>query len=209
MVDESQGPTVRITRYSKHFLRTAPLAQATLTTGSTYNIAFTTEGPFTPAERDFRVELSNEFGRFRSGQTTIIGQGTASPISVTLPANLPLGTRYRLRVVRADGSVLGADNGQNLTLQRPNGLAPEADAAVGPQLYPNPAQQTVNVRFTDGAQAGRQVRLLDLTGRVVLVQPATAAEANVSLRGLGAGCYLLEVRAPGGRQHTQRLMVQP
>ncbi len=49
----------------------------------------------------------------------------------------------------------------------------------------------------------------DLRQSRVVVQSATAAEANVSLRGLGAGCYLLEVRAPDGRTQTQRLMVQP
>jgi photosystem II stability/assembly factor-like uncharacterized protein len=207
--DQGIAPTAHVQRYSRHFLRAAPLAQTTLTTGASLSVAFTTEGPFAANERDFRVELSNSVGRFRRGQTSTIGQGTASPIAVTLPANLPPGTHYRLRVVRADSSVLGSDNGQDLTLRRLNGLAPEIDASVGPQLYPNPAQQTVSVRFAEGAQAGRQVRLLDLTGRVVLVQPATAAETPVSLRGLGAGCYLLEVRASGGHIQTQRLMVQP
>ena len=205
----AHGYGSRVQRYSKHFLRAAPLANTTLRTGSSYAVAFTTEGTFLPAERDFRVELSNVMGRFRPGQTTFIGQGAASPIAVTLPANLPLGTRYRLRVVRADGSVLGADNGQALTLQRPTGLAPEAQVLAAPHLYPNPAQQAVTVAFADGPQAGRQVRLLDLTGRPVLLVPAPAAEARVSLAGVSAGCYLVEVRTPDGRHHTQRLVVQP
>ena len=82
-------------------------------------------------------------GRFRPGQTTTVGQGTGSPIAIALPATQPLGTRYRLRVVRADGSVLGADNGQDLTVARPTGLAPEAEVLAAPRLFPNPAQQRV------------------------------------------------------------------
>ncbi len=210
LINHSDYPySMRLQRYSKHFLRAAPLATTTLRTGSSYAIAFTTEGTFLPAERDFRVELSNTMGRFRPGQTTFIGQGGASPIAVTLPANLPLGTRYRLRVVRTDGSVLGADNGQALTLQRPTGLAPEAQVLAAPHLYPNPAQQAVTVAFADGPQTGRQVRLLDLTGRLVLRVPAAGEEARVSLTDVPAGCYLVEVRTPDGRHHTQRLVVQP
>ncbi|MBC7449224.1 MAG: T9SS type A sorting domain-containing protein [Hymenobacteraceae bacterium] len=167
------------------------------------------EGPFLPAERDFRVELSNALGRFRRGQITTIGRRAASPITTTLPANLPLGTRYRLRVVRADGSVLGADNGQDLTIQRPTGTNPDAAVLAAPRLFPNPAQHAVTVAFADGPRAGRTVRLLDLTGRTVLLAAAGGGEARVSLLGVGAGCYLLQVRTPNGGQQTQRLIVQP
>lgn len=201
--------SARVQRYSKHFLRTAPLANTSLSTSSTYSVAFATEGRFLPAEQDFRVELSNAMGRFRPGQTTTVGSGTASPVSIVIPASVALGSRYRLRVVRADGSVLGADNGQDLTVQRPTGTAPEADVLAAPRLYPNPAQHAVTVSFADGAQAGRLVRLLDLAGRWVLTVPAPGAEARLDLTGIAAGCYLVQVQTADGRARIQRLVVQP
>ena len=201
--------SARVERYSKHFLRAAPLPSTTLATSSTYSVAFATEGRFLLAEQDFRVELSNALGRFRPGQTTTVGSGAASPISIVIPASVALGSRYRLRVVRADGSVLGADNGQDLTLQRATGLAPEAAVLAAPRLFPNPAQRSVTVSFTDGAQAGRLVRLLDLAGRPVLAVPAAGAEARLSLAGISAGCYLVQVQTADGRARTQRLVVQP
>jgi photosystem II stability/assembly factor-like uncharacterized protein len=102
--------------YSEKFLTTAPLAQTTLCSGDALSVAFAREGSFGATEQAVRVELSNARGRFRPGETRLLGQGTASPIAVTLPAGLASSASYRVRVIRADSSVLGADNGQDLRL---------------------------------------------------------------------------------------------
>ncbi len=110
-----------IIRYSEKFIRTdTALARTTFclgTTADSIRVPFTTEGTFTPAEQDFRVELSNTKGRFRPGQTLLVGRGAASPLTARLPATLPAGT-YRLRVIRADSTVLGVDNGVDLLVTR-------------------------------------------------------------------------------------------
>ncbi|MBC7447577.1 MAG: T9SS type A sorting domain-containing protein [Hymenobacteraceae bacterium] len=95
--------------------------------GDTATIAFDTIGVFAAAERDFRVEVSNEMGRFRPRQTTplaVVSAATASPLRAVLPANLPADTRYRLRVIRADSSVLSSDNERDITIYaRPGAVA--------------------------------------------------------------------------------------
>jgi photosystem II stability/assembly factor-like uncharacterized protein len=198
-----------ITRYSKQFVRPAPLPVTTFAMGDQLRVAFSTEGDFAPADRDFRIELSNEKGRFRRGQTRTIGRGTSSPISAQLPIALPPGSAYRIRVVRADSTLLGADTGQNLTIQHPTGLAePDPAHATRLQLYPNPAQQRVTVAF-GGAQPGRTVRLLDVLGRTVLLAPAASATTDVSLLHIAPGSYWLQARTADGHTTAQRLIVQP
>ena len=125
-----------IVRYSEKFIRTdTALARTSfcLSGGSdSLLVPFTLEGTFAAAEQDFRVELSSATGRFRPGHTTLIGQGAASPLLARFPAGLAPG-RYRLRVIRADSSVLGADNGIDLQFNaRPAAVAvaPADSAAI-------------------------------------------------------------------------------
>lgn len=125
-----------IIRYSEKLIRTdTALARTSFCLGTTADslaVPFTTEGSFSPAELDFRVELSNRMGRFRPHETTLVGRGPASPLLARLPANLPAGT-YRLRVIRADSTVLGADNGVDLRItQRPAAvtLAPTDSVSI-------------------------------------------------------------------------------
>jgi len=108
------GPT--ILRYSEKYLATTPLSQTTLCTRDSLDIAFTREGTFSTSEQAVRVELSNARGRFRPGETRQLGQGTTSPVRVGVPAGLTASALYRIRIIRADSSVLGGDNGQDLRL---------------------------------------------------------------------------------------------
>ncbi|OUJ72679.1 cellulose binding domain-containing protein [Hymenobacter crusticola] len=85
----------------------------TATEGSTpFNVVYTTTGTLTGT---FRVQLSNASGSFASG-TTIIGEGTSSPIAATIPANTASGTGYRVRVINEAAAINGTDNGTNLTI---------------------------------------------------------------------------------------------
>jgi photosystem II stability/assembly factor-like uncharacterized protein len=117
-----------ILRYSEKFIQTdTALARTSFCLGAgvgdSLAVPFTLAGTFSTAEQHFRVELSNARGRFRPGQTLLVGQGTTSPILARLPANLPTGT-YRLRVIRADSTVLGSDNGTDLLIYaRPSAVA--------------------------------------------------------------------------------------
>ena len=54
----------------------------------------------------FSVRLSDASGSFVN--ETVIGSGSASPIQATLPASLPFGTSYRIRVVASNPAVASA-----------------------------------------------------------------------------------------------------
>jgi photosystem II stability/assembly factor-like uncharacterized protein len=107
------GTGGRILHYSEKFIQAAPTTQTTYAPGQTLTLAFAATNV---TSTDFRVQLSNRAGRFRAGEVLEVGRGTTSPLPVTLPASLPAGTAYRLRVVLGDSSVLGADNGQDLDI---------------------------------------------------------------------------------------------
>ncbi len=118
-----------ITRYSEKYIQTDASAAAprTYCLGETITVPFDTVGTFVAADRHFRVELSNTMGRFRPNETTIlplVGADSLAPLRATLPATLAAGTRYRVRVIRADSSVLGGDNERDLTIwPRPAAVA--------------------------------------------------------------------------------------
>ena len=172
-----------ITRYSEKYLQTdtAATQRRAYCTGDTATVAFDTTGIFSAVERNFRVELSNRMGRFRPNQTTILpllGTGAASPLRAVLPAGLAAGTRYRLRVIRADSSVLGGDNARDLT------------------IYPRPA--AVAVAPTDSARfcAGDSVLLTAPAGYAAYAWSGGATTAAIWVR--AAGSYTVRVAQGGG-----------
>ena len=133
--------------YSEKFLTTAPLAQTTFCTGDIMNVSFQREGSFDLTEQAVRIELSNARGRFRPGETQLLGQGTSSPVQVTVPAGLSTSGLYRVRVVRDDLSVLGGDNGQDLRLIA-TPLAPQLAALPGQVLQATlPTASPVATRY--------------------------------------------------------------
>jgi hypothetical protein len=81
----------------------------------------------------------------------------------------------------------------------------QAAANAALQVYPNPSPGVVQVR-------GRytQALALDALGRTVWRQPAAqAGQAELDLRQLPAGVYLLRLTLPDGAVSTQRLVLQP
>ena len=108
------GPS--ILRYSEKYLATAALAQTRYCAGQALSVAFTRSGSFGSTKQAVSVQLSNAHGRFRPGEVRVLAQGSSSPLAVTLPASLLSGSAYRLRVVRTDSTVLGGDNGQDITI---------------------------------------------------------------------------------------------
>ena len=192
-----------IARYSQKMIWTQPITAAPISASQSFAVPFVTTGTFGPAEQNFRVELSNAMGRFRPGQTQIIGQGTASPLLATVPAALPAGSRYRVRVVRADGSVLGTASDQRLTL----GVVAPGAAASGFQVFPNPARGSFRVQLPPAAAGGR-LTLTDGVGRVVWRGVALVGTgAAVPLAGLPAGTYQVQLTSPDGRVATRPLVV--
>jgi PKD repeat protein len=76
-----------------------------------------------------------------------------------------------------------------------------------PRLYPNPAKDYLVVDCTAVNMIPDQMRILDLTGRVVLVKNSVSdLKTTISLQELPAGAYWVEVRT--GAQVWRRLVVR-
>jgi hypothetical protein len=87
------------------------LSSSSFCQGQTISIPFTTN--FTPTP-NYRVELSDSTGSFTN--PTILGTGTSSPISVTIPANMAKGTAYKIRIV-TDSPAYTSPTVNNLTVK--------------------------------------------------------------------------------------------
>ncbi|MCC9166857.1 T9SS type A sorting domain-containing protein [Pontibacter harenae] len=102
---------------------TSPLDQDTLCVSSSIPVAFTAHGVY-DSGNFFTVQLSDEKGSFQDAIT--VGEGTQSPIIVTLSAGITEGTKYRIRVVASSPAIVGSDNGHDISI----GGLPSAPAVV-------------------------------------------------------------------------------
>lgn len=85
------------------------------------------------------------------------------------------------------------------------GLLEPAVAALG--LFPNPAENNVQVALPAGMQGPAHLELRDLAGRVVLQQQFSSTTAILDLQHLPTGLYALTATAPG-QVATARLSVR-
>lgn len=79
------------------------------------------------------------------------------------------------------------------------------------ELFPNPADDLLNLRFSNSSIARLEVHLYDLMGKEVL-EPRTFTiqgngEASLNLEGLTSGVYLIELRA-GNKLARKRIIVR-
>ncbi|MFD2718907.1 T9SS type A sorting domain-containing protein [Hymenobacter monticola] len=83
--------------------------------GSALAVPFTQSGTF-GAGNTFTAQLSDAAGSFAAPVAIGSATGTASTINATIPAGTPAGTGYRIRVVSSAPAVVGADNGNNISV---------------------------------------------------------------------------------------------
>jgi len=84
-------------------ISTLDLPSATVCAGSTVPVSFTTTS--TPDVGNvYKVQLSDATG---ANFTDLVTTGTASPLTVTIPAGIAPGAGYRLRVVASNPAVVG------------------------------------------------------------------------------------------------------
>jgi hypothetical protein len=72
-------------------------------------------------------------------------------------------------------------------------------------VFPNPSADYIQLRFDSPSEA-RTVRLTDLTGKVVTLQPAPTVESKIDVTALSAGIYLLEIKEKDRIVKTLRVM---
>ncbi|TGD83204.1 T9SS type A sorting domain-containing protein [Hymenobacter wooponensis] len=87
----------------------------TTTAGSpAFEVAYTSTGTFTGT---YKVQLSDASGVFpASASSNIIGSGSSSPISATIPASTASGTQYRVRVLNDAPATTGSANSSDLSV---------------------------------------------------------------------------------------------
>lgn len=84
-----------------------------------------------------------------------------------------------------------------------------AGESVGTEMdiYPNPAQDQVNIRLGQSSLETSRLQLMDLQGRVLRTQSFTGNEMRLHVQGLAAGVYLIRVQTDHGN-FTRELRVE-
>jgi hypothetical protein len=99
---------------------TTPIANNSFCEGANFNISYSLTGSFM-ASNEFTAQLSDPSGNFTT--PTDIGNLISSSegsINVTIPTNLVSSSLYRIRIISSNPSVIGADNGNDLTINTIN-----------------------------------------------------------------------------------------
>lgn len=190
--------------------------------GETYEVSFTPEfnqGTFT---EHFRLWIDvNHNGTFSNANELLFddseGSTTTVTGTITVPMNAQLGSA-RMRVSMAYGAQFGGDypqtsceNGQdgevedycvNILEELPvdtTGIDELRNGAgmFGLEVFPVPTDGLLTLRLLNDEQPATSIVLLDMQGRAVLQQSVQVGSPvhRLDLSAIGAGIYLVEVRA--------------
>lgn len=102
--------------YSRNLYLTPPFKDTVLCAGSTFNLNYTCKNIFNPGNI-FTAQISDSAGSFASPVNIgAVASNATGTISCTLPASLPLGSGYRIRVVANSPADTSFDNGSNILI---------------------------------------------------------------------------------------------
>jgi hypothetical protein len=151
--------------------------------GASFGLAYTATGTFNSGNI-FTAQLSDASGSFAS-PTNIgtLASTTSGTINATIPGATPTGTGYRIRVVSSDPSVVGSDNGANITI---NALPSTPMITPG---GPTTFCDGGSVTLTSSAGSGNQWIKdgMDLTGETGTTLNVTTS-GNYQVRVTVSGC---------------------
>ena len=148
------------------------------------------------------------------------GDSVTNQYTFTLPADWDENKMYIIGMLVAPNGRI--DNAAKTTIPEAvaNGLIEACNLSIGtilPQLddlfklYPNPANDHAIVEINVKAESDVQLRLLDLSGKVIAANDygtiATSSVVNLNTAKLNTGVYLLELTVNGERM-TKRLVVE-
>lgn len=124
------------------------------------NVAFDKVGTF---NGEFKVQISDANGIFSTNTSVnIIGTGSASPITATIPMSTLAGSGYRVRVINADPITFGDNNGSNIVINTiptiPTSTVP-SPVCEGNSISVTASGSTnaLSYTFWDAATGGNQV----------------------------------------------------
>jgi hypothetical protein len=103
------------------------------------------------------------------------------------------------------GDQLGACNTASVSLAREGSVMEEA-ADYSIALYPNPATEVLHIKVSK-LEAGATVHLYNANGAMIMNQRLTNTTQSISLRGLAAGLYYVQVKN-GKYMSTEKVIKQ-
>lgn len=76
-------------------------------------------------------------------------------------------------------------------------------------MYPNPAKQSVTINAPAGGQNLKQLRLVDVTGKTLLIKENLSATfATLDVSSFGTGMYFMEITGENGAKATKKLVIE-
>ena len=74
--------------------------------------------------------------------------------------------------------------------------------------YPNPADDVINLRFSDNLNTQKQIYLYSVTGQEAYVMLTSDAEAQIPVEDLIPGLYMIRTVFEGGSQETTNILIR-
>lgn len=172
---------------------------ATVDNGSV-NLAWTTELEINSDH--FLVQSSTDAGGNWTTLATVAAAGnSASPINYSYVDGHPANgtTEFRLVMVDRDGK---------LAYSAVKAIRIGSIASVS--VYPNPASDVVNVTLTGERSAGANIRVVNLSGQVLLEKNVTNAGGTtvaLTVSAFPAGNYLIVIAGSDGTKQVNKILI--
>ena len=114
-----------------------------------------------------------------------------------------------LTVTSGQPSVIDINFGQTATEIKPKVTSiGEVGFSSGFQVFPNPAKGAVSVSWSADLKGTAEVKLMDLTGRVIqTAQGSVASDLKLDISNCSEGINLIQILTEKG-QYSERLMIQ-
>jgi gliding motility-associated-like protein len=117
---------------------TQPIS-GTFCSGSAVVVNFTTSNTSFALNNVFTAQLSDGSGSFAAptniGNVNLVGVVTNSYIYAQIPSGLPFGSGYRIRVISSNPSIIGSDNGADITIKTEIASPPPTVTLNGPSAF--------------------------------------------------------------------------
>ncbi len=206
-------------------ITTGVLASSVQRVGISFAVPYTKTGTYERYVNEFQVELSDASGSF-SNAVIIGAYATRNPIYARIPANIPSGNGYKVRVVSTSPKVIGTES-QPFTVIGQTFAAASIDEEENPikiagttisnefklSVHPNPVilGTEVMVSLGDAVEGAYSVNVFDLTGKNIhtgrLTHTGGVLQSSVPTSGLKPGLYLVRISS-GDLSFQARLLVQ-
>ena len=153
-----------------------------------------------------RVEIYGPFGK----QIRDIRSGEGFGFMHTLAAHFGLGqsTEVTQAIIKWPSGVVDVINNPDINsaitvIEGSHPLSTANHNAMAFSVYPNPAQDFLNVQVGDALGMGKEIRIFDMNGREVM--HSTSFE-NVPVKSLSSGMYIVRAITTDGKQYAERFI---